>query len=1201
MNINKYLKYKLKVNNSFIFCLFVFANLCMVTPMRLRKIKLAGFKSFVDPTLLNLLGNLVGVVGPNGCGKSNIIDAVMWVMGESSAKHLRGNTLTDVIFNGSTTRNPVGQASVELLFNNSEGKAGGQYASYSEIAIKRQINRDTVSTYYLNGTRCRRRDIQEIFLGTGLGPRSYAIIEQGTISRLIEAKPDELRKFIEEAAGISKYRERRRETENRIKHTKENIGRLTDIRDELEKQLNHLQRQAKAAKKYQGLKKNERQFQAELLTLNWKCLKANMQEDENRVLTQENLVEAGLARLRGLESNIEQHRDKLVSANEGFNTAQSSFYGVGGEISQLEQKIQHAKERITSIAQDIEQNQKEEMGANQHLEQDEKKLETLTNSTSLLEPKLQGYRNENNKAYEFLNEAEQAMQGWQLEWDTFNEMVADHARQEQISKTRLEHLQQDIEESLQRRSRLEQELSSTDVAANRGTIETQTASMQVAEEKQTTLITQLEAKRETLLSLRNASQKLNEKAHKQRRAQQMLEGRLSSLEVLQQSSFGRDQEKINRWLDSTGLTDRPRLAQQLAVDEKWLGAVEVVLENNLQDIIVDDHDQYTNALTTLHEGNLGIISAIAKLPPMQTKFTLLSDKINAPFSLAGLLDGIYIAESLELAKEIRQQLKGNESVITSDWIWLGCGWSRVCRGMDERNRTLSREQEIQALKSQHVTAQQQLQELDETIENNRISHEQVEQVLNELQSELHQNQEALSACRASLATSLAQQEQIETRAGKIHAEFISLDEQTKDDAFEIETLNRNLQSVTDNHQDMENQRKSLVALKEQHRTSLANARQRWQLTHEESHGVALQLESIISQRASLQQGMKRNQIQLENFQKRCEDLKHSLGEYEKPLQDHKDKLELRLKDKVTAEKCLADARTLVQTIEHSLREFEQLRSSKEQKQQELRELLEKARLATQENHIRLQAVEEQLESSGHEVSVILEQLVKNASIDVWKERLEHLSKKIQRLGSINLAAIDEFSQLSERKTYLDSQNEDLSKALETLGNAIHKIDKETKIRFQDTFDKLNTNLKGRFPQLFGGGHAYLELIDEDLLQTGVSIMARPPGKRNSSIQLLSGGEKALTAVALVFSIFELNPAPFCILDEVDAPLDDANVQRYNDMVVKMSADVQFIFVTHNKITMEIAKQLWGVTMHEPGVSRLVSVDVDEAIKMAQIA
>lgn len=1174
--------------------------------MRLRKIKLAGFKSFVDPTTLTIPGNLVGVVGPNGCGKSNIIDAVMWVMGESSAKHLRGDSLTDVIFNGSSARNPVGQASVELLFDNTEGKAGGQYASYSEISIRRQINRDAISTYYLNGTRCRRRDIQEIFLGTGLGPRSYAIIEQGTISRLIEAKPEELRTFVEEAAGISKYRERRRETENRIKHTKENISRLTDIRDELAKQLNHLQRQAKAAERYQGLKKEERQLQAELLVLNWKNLKTHMKDEDEIVVTQENLVEAGLAELRQVESDIEKNRDKLVTANETFNNAQSGFYSVGGEISQLEQKIQHTNERITSIEQEIEQAQQEEAGANQHLQQDKSKLETLITTASTLEPKLQGSRNQSNKAYEFLNEAEQAMQGWQAEWDTFNEASADYSRQEHVGETSLEHLQQDIDYAQQRRKALEEELSSVDEQAMYKIIEEQSVSVKASEEKQAEFTHQLETKRESLLSLRNEAHDLNEKANGQRRAQQKLEGRLSSLEALQQSSFGKDQEKISSWLESTGLTDKPRLAQQLEVDPDWVAAVEIVLEDNLQDIVVDDHEQYSTKLATLSEGDLGIISSAGQVSADlasagHADVARLSDKIDASFSLAGLLDGIYIADNLDAAKQIRQRLEGNESVITRDGMWLGRGWSRVCRGMDEQNRTLTREKEIQELKSRHVIAEKELQELVKHIEKNRSSHEQVEQALNDLQSSLHQNQEELSEYRAALAASQAQQEQVRTRTTKINEELVNLDEQSKDDEFEIETINSSLQSISGNRKDMEGQREALINMKEQHRDSLEKARQRWQATHEESHGIALQLESISSQRASLEQAMKRNQMQLEHLQKRCEDLKRALGEHKKPLQGYQESLESKLNDKIAAEKCLADARTSVQTIENLLREFEQLRSTKEQKLQELRDLLEKARLATQESRIRLQTVEEQLESNGHEVASILEQLVEDADVDTWKERLESLARKIQRLGPINLAAIDEFSQLSERKTYLDSQNEDLTKALGTLDNAIHKIDKETRTRFKETFDKLNTNLKERFPQLFGGGHAYLEMIGEDLLQTGVTIMARPPGKRNSTIHLLSGGEKALTAVALVFSIFELNPAPFCILDEVDAPLDDANVGRYSEMVIKMSSDVQFIFITHNKITMEIAHQLLGVTMYEPGVSRLVSVDVDEAVEMAAIA
>lgn len=1172
--------------------------------MRLRKIKLAGFKSFVDPTTLNIPGNLVGVVGPNGCGKSNIIDAVMWVMGESSAKHLRGDSLTDVIFNGSTARNPVGQASVELLFDNSEGKAGGQYASYSEIAIKRQINRDAVSTYYLNGTRCRRRDIQEIFLGTGLGPRSYAIIEQGTISRLIEAKPDELRTFIEEAAGISKYRERRRETENRMRHTKENISRLTDIRDELAKQLNHLQRQAKAAERYQGYKKEERQLQAELLALKWQNLKLHMKDDEELVGTQENLVEAGLAELRQVESNIESNRDKLVTANDSFNEAQSGFYSVGGEISQLEQKIQHSKERITSIEHDIEQAQQEETAANHHLQQDKSKLENLRATANTLEPRLQGSRNESDKAYEFLNEAEQAMQGWQAEWDLFNETSADYSRQEQLGQTSLEHLQDGIDESLQRQKALEEELGAIDVQTIQTSINENATLVKQNEEKQAEFTQQLERKRQSLSQVRNQANELNEKANEQRRTQQKLEGRLASLEALQQASFGKDQKKLSSWIEANDLTENPRLAQQLDVDPAWVRAVEIVLEDNLQDIIVDDQERYTTELASLTEGNLGIISATETTSSSSTdksEFVRLTDKVKATFTLDGLLQGVYIADNLDSAMRIRAQLKDNESVITQDGIWLGQGWSRVCRDMDEQKQTLSREQEIQELKLRHKTAETQLQELENSIENNRTAHEQLEQELNDLQAGMRQNQEALSEYRAALAASRAQHEQAEARTARINDELITLEEQIKDDEFEIETTRNSLESVSGRRKEMEDQRQELIKLKDQHRSALDTARQRWQATHEESHGIALQLESISSQRASIEQAMKRNQMQLEHLQKRSEDLKTALLEHKKPLQGYQDALELKLKDRVSAEKRLADARTSVQTIETSLRECEQLRGVKEQKLQELRDLLEKARLATQESRIRLQTVVEQLEANGHDVVSILEQLTDDADIDSWKEQLESMARKIQRLGPINLAAIDEYSQLSERKTYLDSQDEDLAKALTTLENAIHKIDKETRTRFKETFDKLNTNIKERFPQLFGGGHAYLELTGDDLLQTGVTIMARPPGKRNSTIHLLSGGEKALTAVALVFSIFELNPAPFCILDEVDAPLDDANVGRYSDMVAKMSANVQFIFITHNKITMEIANQLLGVTMHEPGVSRLVSVDVDEAVEMAATA
>lgn len=430
--------------------------------MRLRNIKLSGFKSFVDPTTLVVPDNLVGVVGPNGCGKSNIIDAVTWVMGESSAKHLRGDSLTDVIFNGSGARQPVGQASVELSFDNTEGKIGGQYASYSEISIKRTMNREGISNYYLNGSRCRRKDITAIFLGTGLGPRSYAIIEQGTISRLIDAKPEDLRTFIEEAAGISKFRERRRETENRIKHTRENIDRLNDIREELGKQLDRLKRQARAAERYQVLKEEERKLKAELLALNWRDLNQQIKEKDEITRDKENRVEEGVARLRQIETDIEKQREDLVAVNDLFNQAQSSFYQVGSEISQCEQRIQHTQERIQSLETDITQAQAAERSAKGQQDRDEEELRKLSESVHHLEPRLQGSRSESDSAYSSLNQAEQAMQSWQSQWDAHQETMAAFKQQIEVDETRIEMLESSLEEDANRKIALTAELESAE-------------------------------------------------------------------------------------------------------------------------------------------------------------------------------------------------------------------------------------------------------------------------------------------------------------------------------------------------------------------------------------------------------------------------------------------------------------------------------------------------------------------------------------------------------------------------------------------------------------------------------------------------------------------------------------------------------------------------------------------------------------------
>ncbi len=1168
--------------------------------MRLCNIKLSGFKSFVDPTNLVIPDSLVGIVGPNGCGKSNIIDAVTWVMGESSAKHLRGESLTDVIFSGSSARQPVGQASVELVFDNTEKKLGGQYASYNEISVKRQINRDAVSTYYLNGTRCRRRDITAIFLGTGLGPRSYAIIEQGMISRLIDAKPEELRTYIEEAAGISKYRERRRETENRIKHTKENIERLTDIREELGKQLNHLQRQAKAAERYKKLKEEQRQVSSELLALNWRDLNKEMSALKEGAGKRENAVEAAIAKVRETEAEIEKQREALSEANQHFNNKQSDFYKVGSDISSYEQKLQHTREKIATIESELEKVRQTHADTVKQHEQDKAEYEKLQNELTNLEPRLSGSRDESNKAYEILNHAEEAMQSWQSEWDIFNESYSEFTRQGQVDKTRLEHLEFGLGELAERRIQLEQEISKFEQSDLNNTIETLSKSLASEEEKHRVLTKDYVEKQNTVKDYREKVRALSSTLNSARQEFQSLRGRLASLETLQQSVIENNQE-LNDWLKENNLDQKQRLSQSIKVNPRWTHALETVIGAHLHDICIDDLGNYISKLESA-PGKFGLMNTSSSNHSSEAKqFPRLIEQITTDIRVPSILENIHLADSLEQAMSMLPSLSAGQSIVTEKGIWLSHDWVIVNNLSDTNDSVLNREEEISSLKLDLAKREGEIQSIESELKSTEENLEQVEATLNDQQSLTTQQQQAISDIRAKLASIQTESEQLSIRHQEYLEELSENQEQSESDKSEIDSIKPRLESVEEDNKQFQQQREELSNVREKHRESLNTARASWQETHNESHGIALQLESYSSRRASYEQAIKRNDIQVSHLANRLSELEKNLSENQSPVKEIQEKIEVCLKDKVDAEKNLGDARTNVQAIEASMRELEQNRHKFEEELEGLRTELEKARLGVNSCQVRLETVEEKLSVEQHNAKELLETMEEGANQEDWTAQLEAIDRKITRLGPINLAAIDEYTQNSERKTYLDSQHKDLIDALTTLENAINKIDKETRTRFKETFDELNTNIKEMFPKLFGGGHAYLELTGDDLLQTGVAIMARPPGKRNSNIHLLSGGEKALTAVALVFSIFKLNPAPFCILDEVDAPLDDTNVGRFSELVKSMSDEVQFIFITHNKITMEIANQLLGVTMHEAGVSRLVSVDMSEAVEMAATA
>jgi chromosome segregation protein len=1169
--------------------------------MRLKCIKLAGFKSFVDPTTVNFPSNLCAVVGPNGCGKSNIIDAVRWVMGESSAKNLRGENMTDVIFNGSSGRKPVGQASIELVFDNSDATLTGEYAGFTEISIKRKVSRDGDNSYYLNGTKCRRRDITDIFLGTGLGPRSYAIIEQGMISKLIEAKPEELRVYIEEAAGISKYKERRRDTESRMRRTQENLERLTDIRDELERQLSRLQRQAQAAEKYAEYKKEERLLKAQLQALKYQQLDEQAKAKQAAIRDLELRMESFVTDQVNKDTQIEKYRTQYTELGDKFNEVQGRYYAIGAEIARLEQSIQHANERARQLQTDLDQTSRDSKEAEENLAIDTQKVEAWEEELLELEPELELVKAAEETSSESLIDAEEAMQRWQNDWDSFNQRAAEPRQRAEVQQSRIQHLEQVQQRLLQRIEKLREEKANLQDGSDDESINELTEQLaeldMVADEKRA----RLDGFVEQLDATRNDNNRIVNELDQVRSKLQTMRGRHASLEALQQAALGEKNKAVTQWLANNELAQNARLAESIVVSDGWDKALETVLGNALQAVCVDQLDAVTGLLQDLTQGELVLVDTQAKVAAAQfTKAELLSNKVNASWDAQGLLAGIYIAEDLNAALALRAQLAAGESVITRDGIWLSAHWVRVTRDTDASSGVIARRQELEELGAAIAEAEEQVESLSAQLDEGREAIKRLEQEREGLRREVDEQNRKHSELRAQLSAKQVRIEQMNMRRERAENEIREAREQMEQEAEHLSEARMILGEAIEMMEQDTDLRESLLQQRDDIRSGLDTARQRARHDKDKAHEIAMRYQSVKTQLDSIRLGIGRLREQVSRLHERREQLLASIADNRDPVEEYKLELEASLAKRLSVEASLTEARRALETVEHELRNSEQARNRAEQEVQAVRAHLEQERLAAQMFEVQRAGIAEQLIEEDLNLEIILAEMPEGTEVKPLEEELETIAGRISRLGPINLAAIDEYKTESERKNYLDAQNADLMEALETLENAIKRIDRETRTRFKETFDQVNKSLQELFPKVFGGGHAYLELTGEELLDTGITIMARPPGKRNSTIHLLSGGEKALTAIALVFSIFRLNPAPFCMLDEVDAPLDDANVGRYARMVEEMSAQVQFIYITHNKNAMEMAHQLLGVTMHEPGVSRLVTVDVDEAAELAAI-
>ena len=1164
--------------------------------MRLKSIKLAGFKSFVDPTNVNFPSNLCAVVGPNGCGKSNIIDAVRWVMGESSAKNLRGENMSDVIFNGSGGRKPVGQASIELIFDNSDGRIVGEYASYNEIGIKRKVTRDGQSNYYLNGNKCRRRDITDIFLGTGLGPRSYAIIEQGMISRLIEAKPDELRVYIEEAAGISKYKERRRDTEGRIQRTQENLERLTDIRDELGRQLGRLERQAKSAEKYAEFKKEERQVSAELLALKWRGYNASATEQKQVIGALEIEQEKIIAQRSACDSSIEKLRSEYTDHSDAFNEVQARFYKIGGDVARIEQAIEHAQQRAQELHKDLEQTERNFSEAEQHLSSDRQKAAGWTAEFDELAPALEAAQAAEAISSEALQAAELAMQTWQQAWDEFNQKSASPRQQAEVQQSRIQHLEQLMRRLTERQQTLSTEASSFHASPAEEEMASIQASLSEAELASAAIEQQRADNSAEIETLRGEEKQVVTELNEARSTQQTLKGRQASLEALQQAAMGDDAEK--QWLSSKGLGDKPRLAASVKPAAGWEVAVETVLGSYLQAIAVEDIACSVGLLDDFTKGELLLVGSAGTAAQSGDKGRLLSDLVEGD-TARGLINNIYAAETLADALELQPSLSAIESVVTREGIWLGSNWLRVARDKDATAGVLQRKQELETIGTQMAALETQIAGLDSSRQANEQRLQALETTRQEIAGNVAQQQRHYAELRSKLSGFEVQIEQYKARKERAENELAEVVQQSETEQENLSAARVILQESIEKMEADTVQREELIVQRDQCRAQLDQTRQTARHDRDLGQELRVRESSLKTQLTSIREGIGRLEVQVERLQERREQLREAFNVKEDPTEAHKIELETQLQARLLVDAEMTEAKTLVDATEHQMREQEKLRGELEQEVQTVRSKLESQRISAQEISTLSRTIEEQIAEKQADLETLLENLADDAALIDWEEQLELIGNRIQRLGPINLAAIDEYKIESERKDYLDQQNAELEDALNTLQNAIQKIDRETRTRFKETFDLVNGHIQELFPKLFGGGHAYLEMTGEDLLNTGVTLMARPPGKKNSSIHLLSGGEKAMTAIAMVFSIFKLNPAPFCMLDEVDAPLDDANVGRYANMVKEMSEQVQFIFITHNKISMEAANQLMGVTMHEPGVSRLVTVDVNQAAELAE--
>jgi chromosome segregation protein len=1169
--------------------------------LRLSHIKLAGFKSFVDPTHIPVPGNLVGVVGPNGCGKSNVIDAVRWVLGESSARHLRGETMQDVIFNGSGDRKQANRASVELVFDNSLGKAGGAWAKYSEISVKRVLERNGESAYFINNQHVRRRDVADIFLGTGLGGRAYAIIEQGMISRIVEARPEELRTFLEEAAGISKYRERRKETEQRLEDTRENLARVDDILQELHKQLTHLEGQAQVAAQYRALESTLHLTQ-QLLWLLRKQEASGQRARHQRELDQLAIdLEAEAARLRELESKVETLRVEHYAASDAVHAAQGQLYEANAETARLEQSLQYLRDSRRRVENQLAAQSSDRQETEAALDLARGSLAEQQRALEAAEQQVHEYREQETTAAGQLPAVEEAFASTRAVLDRLTETLARQRQEQQVELTRREHASKLLAQLSQRRERLEQERGALE-DVDREAIARLRRDLDELDSRHRERRDELSSAEERLPELERQLREATEAADASARELSAVEARQTALELLQKQ-VSRSGE-MHAWLDDHQLDGFGRLWQGIRIAPGWEDALEAVLRERLNGIALEDLQRASGWLIQPPPGKVSFFqkrdghaapSVEGNRTPLLEYVTCTDPGVAAV--LSDWLDRVYVVPDAARGFEQCASLPtGLTLVCPQGHIFMRHSVSFHAAD-SEIHGILSRQREIEELSRRRETmaagldqARRHAADAQAELDAQRTAVQRLRSAVEELQQHVHNLQ--LDQVRLT-----QQSERVDHRRAQIGRELAEID-------AEVERERQIESSATERHADLAmaiaELAQQLDAAQQEHaRTAqtLSERRDQVQAASRRLQEAWFQHRSLAERVRDLETSIQQHEEKLRRVDATLASLQEELvGLDEAPLQSQ---LTHALSLRVERETALNHARQGLESAEHILKETDQARMACEQKLAPMRERSGELKLKEQEARIAEENFSAQLEQVQADEADLVTRLDKGMRPGGLQTEINRLTAEIAALGAVNLAALEELEVSRERKTYLEAQSRDLHEAVTTLENAIRRIDRETRERLQATFDEVNRNLSRMFPALFGGGEARLVMTGEEILDAGISMVARPPGKRNASIHLLSGGEKALTALSLVFSLFQLNPAPFCLLDEVDAPLDDTNTERFCDLVRRMAQQTQFMFISHNKISMEMAEQLIGVTMPEQGVSKVVAVDIEEALRIRE--